>query len=232
MKKALLLSLFLCFTILAMACTCMNPPTYCETVQSYPADLLILGYKFEDNYHGMGIKIVQVLDGIENRDTLTVWGDNGMLCRWYCGAFGMGDTLVFALHHCDLLGGNLEKPDHYQVSICGVYWLSYANGQVSGAIDIGVTSLGLNEFQQLNTSCAPTGIEEHRQSIFLYPNPTTGILTIEGIEGKTEVYDLYGRLVLTAEANTLDLSFTPNGIYFVKATGENGRIISRRVVKN
>ena len=210
----------------------MNPPTYCETVQSYPADLLILGYKFEDNYHGMGIKVVQVLDGIENRDTLTVWGDNGILCRWYCAAFGMGDTLVFALHHCDTLGGsNLEKPDHYQISICGVYWLSYANGQVSGAIDIGVTSLGLNEFQQLNTSCAPTGIEEHKQAISLYPNPTTGILTIEGIEGKTEVYDLYGRLVATTLSRTIDLSNATRGIYFLNTTNLNGRVYCCKIFK-
>ena len=232
-RNVILLPLFLCFSILAFACTCMNPPTYCETVQSHPGDLVILAYKYEDQFHGMKVKVVQVLDGVESRDTLTVWGDTGMLCRWYCSAFGMGDTLVFALHHCDMLGGsNLEKPDHYQISICGVYWLNYANGQVTGAIDNGVTSLGLNAFQQLNASCTPTGIEEHKQAISLYPNPTTGVITIPGTMDRVSVYDINGRLILTAEANTLDLSFTPNGIYFVKATGENGRTISRRVVKN
>ncbi|HIA05158.1 MAG TPA: T9SS type A sorting domain-containing protein [Flavobacteriales bacterium] len=65
----------------------------------------------------------------------------------------------------------------------------------------------------------------------IYPNPTTGILTIEGAEGTTQVYDIYGRLVLTANTNTLDISQAADGIYFVRVVDEQGKVYSCKIVK-
>ena len=93
MKKSVLLLLSLILAEHGLSCMCQHPFTYCESMQLESADLVVLGYKFTDTYHGMGIKVVQVIDGTENRDTLTVWGDNGLLCRTYCGTFGMGGPL-------------------------------------------------------------------------------------------------------------------------------------------
>ena len=235
MKKLYLLFFCLILAKQGITCICQHPFTYCESMQLEAADLVVLGYKFTDNYHGMGIKVVQVIDGIENRDTLTVWGDNGLLCRMSCAAFGMGDTVVLALHQCDLsgnwMGGTLEEPEHYQISVCGIYSLDYENGQVLGAIDNGITSLSLNEFQQLHATCSPTGIEEHNPAITLYPIPTKSNLTIEGVEGTIALYDLYGRLVKTTQTNTMDISETANGIYLLKATDEQGRVHTQKVIK-
>jgi len=51
------------------------------------------------------------------------------------------------------------------------------------------------------------GMQEKKKSeLRLHPNPTTGILIIEGAEGIASIYDIYGRLVLTANTNTLDIS--------------------------
>ena len=55
----------------------------------------------------------------------------------------------------------MEQLDHYQISSCGVYYLDYFNGQVIGSIANGVTSLNLNNFQQLHFSCSLTSIDEH-----------------------------------------------------------------------
>jgi hypothetical protein len=65
----------------------------------------------------------------------------------------------------------------------------------------------------------------------IYPNPTTGILTIEGAEGIATVYDIYGRMVLTANSNTLDISNTADGIYFVRVTDKQGKVYLGKVVK-
>ena len=93
MKRLILLVVYLFLSEYAFTCSCINPPTYCETMQSESSDLLIIGFKFMDIYHGMSIKIVQVLEGNETRDTITVWGDNGILCRHYSSLFAMNDTL-------------------------------------------------------------------------------------------------------------------------------------------
>ena len=62
-----------------------------------------------------------------------------------------------------------------------------------------------------------TGIVEKRnKSSNIYPNPTTGVFTIQGATGILEVYDLFGRLVLTTTEPQTDMSRQPKGIYLVR----------------
>ena len=59
----------------------------------------------------------------------------------------------------------------------------------------------------------------------LYPNPTTGTLTIEGVTGYLQmyIYDLVGREVmtysLTPSKKTIDVSDLPSGMYVVTLRG-------------
>ena len=79
---------------------------------------------------------------------------------------------------------------------------------------------------------ASNSIPENKTgNIIIYPNPTTGILNLEGMEGKLEVYDLYGSLIQTSVSNTMDISHAASGIYFLKATDEWGRVSSLKVIK-
>ena len=61
----------------------------------------------------------------------------------------------------------------------------------------------------------------------LYPNPTNGTLTIEGVTGYLQmyIYDLVGREVmtysLTPSKKTIDVSDLPSGMYVVTLRGEN-----------
>ena len=73
--------------------------------------------------------------------------------------------------------------------------------------------------------------EYSKSNILVYPNPTTGILTIEGLEGLVEIYDLYGKLVKSTKGNTLDISQLANGIYFLQATDEQGEVYSYKIIK-
>ena len=68
-------------------------------------------------------------------------------------------------------------------------------------------------------------------NIYIFPNPTTGILTVEGVEGTVSVYDIYGRMVLTTNTNTLDISQAATGIYFVRDVEEQGKVIVGKVLK-
>ena len=74
-------------------------------------------------------------------------------------------------------------------------------------------------------------LETKKSELLLYPNPTTGILTIEGVEGIVTIYDIYGRLVLTANTNTLDISNAAMGIYFVRVVDEQGKMFVGKVLK-
>ena len=62
------------------------------------------------------------------------------------------------------------------------------------------------------------GINEINSNITLHPNPTTGIVELQGINGsfKVDVYDYVGKFLLSTNRSTIDLSDYPSGIYFFK----------------
>lgn len=84
------------------------------------------------------------------------------------------------------------------------------------------------------------GIEETMLSpeIKLFPNPTTGILTIETGELKIqsiEIIDVYGKKISThhlinSSSNQIDISHFSAGIYFVKIETDKGQVV-KKVVK-
>ena len=79
------------------------------------------------------------------------------------------------------------------------------------------------------TQEAKTTLSAHtKESLFtLYPNPTEGNLTVEGVTGHLQVYvhDLVGREVmtysLTPSKKTLDVSNLPSGMYAITIQGED-----------
>ncbi|MCL2512168.1 MAG: T9SS type A sorting domain-containing protein [Bacteroidales bacterium] len=86
------------------------------------------------------------------------------------------------------------------------------------------------------------GIVETRliASLQVYPNPTTGELTIEISDMRyeisdIEIYDVFGRKQISnlksQISNPIDVSHLPSGIYFIRITTENG-VITKKVIKN
>ncbi len=81
-----------------------------------------------------------------------------------------------------------------------------------------------------------TGVDESGVRATLFPNPTTGLVTINGTDLKqAEVFNTLGQRVTTPtdEGETLhiDLSGLPTGIYFINITDKEGRKCVRKVVK-
>ena len=79
------------------------------------------------------------------------------------------------------------------------------------------------------------GMNENALSVNLYPNPTSGELSVEA-EGLTSVsvYNLVGQCLMEKLGENgkaiIDLKGMQNGVYFVKVSGTNGAII-KKVVK-
>jgi PKD repeat protein len=69
------------------------------------------------------------------------------------------------------------------------------------------------------------------ENVLIYPNPTAGLLHIEGFEGTVLLYDSYGREVLRSRSNNLNIQKLPKGVYFIRIFGEFGKVFSQKVLK-
>ena len=78
----------------------------------------------------------------------------------------------------------------------------------------------------------PSGIDDvTANSVKLYPNPTTGNLyvDVEGLQ-KVEIIDAVGRVVMSQNNGTVNMSNLANGIYTVRVSA-NGTTTIKKVVK-
>tara|TARA_Y100000385_G_C13093754_1_gene640122 strand:+ start:1206 stop:3047 length:1842 start_codon:yes stop_codon:yes gene_type:complete len=82
------------------------------------------------------------------------------------------------------------------------------------------------------------GVDENTLAgVSLFPNPSTGIVTISNnnnFAGEVAVYDMLGKVVATTTLNgvtTLDLTGNGTGVYIVKVSSDNGSFIERVVIK-
>jgi hypothetical protein len=86
----------------------------------------------------------------------------------------------------------------------------------------------------------PTGISETQAEwVQIYPNPTTGGLTITNYELRitdVEVYDIYGRktasnhLLISSSNQQVDVSHLPNGLYFLRIYTEDSILVKRFII--
>ncbi len=71
--------------------------------------------------------------------------------------------------------------------------------------------------------------------IQIYPNPTSDRITINfkgEILKSVTIYNQLGRKVKEATTDDVDISNLSNGIYFVKITSQNGKIVTKKIIKN
>lgn len=103
--------------------------------------------------------------------------------------------------------------------------------------DVGFTSGLFNSYETAfstcpsadNTSGSSTDINESNSSLNTYPNPAKDLLNINGSFSSVDIYNLFGKLVLSSEyVNPINVSSLANGIYILKITTEKG-IHSKKV---
>lgn len=99
---------------------------------------------------------------------------------------------------------------------------------------IGTTDLGVVKYTitDLQLGVNHPSLES---SIGIYPNPATGIVTIDAGIGiaieSVAIYSMTGQKVLETNATSLDVSALSNGIYVVKVTTGTGKSLSQKLVK-
>ncbi len=223
LKRLTLIYFFLVASFIQMwACSCFPvAESFCETVvEDNSLDLVVKAVKTADVYYGMEVEIVEVLLGEETRTNITVWGDNGALCRVFTEDFEIGEALYLALHTTDF-GGNLipnfnypldlEQEGDYVLSVCGKYFEYETTSDPASSISVD------DDCGMLSTDTEDAVFEQ----VNIYPNPVTdrlNITTVNPLE-TIKVFDAMGSLIkeqtATVGTHTLDLSDLKNGVYFV-----------------
>lgn len=103
-----------------------------------------------------------------------------------------------------------------------------------GYIGIGTTGTNMRDFWEFDEllGAAETSLPE----VSLYPNPTTGYITVSGITDATvNLYDLTGKLVYSAlltGSDMLDLRELESGNYMVEILTANSRSTQKIIVQN
>ena len=128
-----------------------------------------------------------------------------------------------------ILGGFDGTPNSIPSSLTagGVHTHDYTHNLPAAHDESNVHVVGMvidnNSGEILNAikvelSGVQTSIEnnELKNSISIYPNPVKDVLTIEGTYTSATIYDVFGKLVLTTNAQkTINVSALSNGVYFV-----------------
>jgi len=100
--------------------------------------------------------------------------------------------------------------------------------------DFMMTSWKNNGSFSYTRSSTALSITDYSNTITIYPNPTTSIVTLQG--GKQydiEVYTLQGKKVMALTGNTIDMSHLSSATYIVKALDKvENEEMSYKVVKN
>ena len=79
--------------------------------------------------------------------------------------------------------------------------------------------------------CEPPAIGELANSVAIFPNPVSGMITIDTKDfAKVEVYNTVGQLVETRTITKFDVSSYNTGIYFFKVYDNNNNSVTKRVM--
>ena len=172
---------------------------------------------------------------MENVEVSAVPQENSAIISWYKEDEATGYTLtvytdfaqtqVFGKYE---LNENGQRSTRLSYTVEGLtketqYW--YTLEALSGTDVIAV-------FENNFVTTDGTGIADiyQNETIKIYPNPTTGHLTIESSKLKVEqvtIYDAMGRSVLTSRTTTLNISHLSNGVYFVILKTDKGELTTK-----
>jgi len=118
----------------SLACRCGWQGSFLSLANTAPVIVYaeVLEYTHDDN--AMQVRVHDPIKGKLTASRLTVWGDNGMMCRPPVRQFPVGSRWLF------ILNGDGSKPAklgpaQYAISLCGSHWLAVHAGKVTGNIE-------------------------------------------------------------------------------------------------
>jgi hypothetical protein len=86
-----------------------------------------------------------------------------------------------------------------------------------------------NSLSACESACIATDINEAVSNLTIYPNPVKDILIINGDYNSVDIYDIYGKAVLSSDAKqTINVSSLASGIYMLNINSGN-KIQTQRI---
>ena len=91
---------------------------------------------------------------------------------------------------------------------------------------------GSGQYNSLNScvsACVQTSVDnQNTESISIYPNPVKNILNISGTFELVEIYDVFGKLVLSTTKNLINTEKLSEGIYIVNIRN-NSSVVTKKI---
>ena len=117
----------------------------------------------------------------------------------------------------------------------GINTAQYGQGSynVVGVAGVAIASGGVfqsEERSNFEVDAVFTGVNNLENTISVYPNPVINTLNIEGELESVEIYDVFGKLVLTSTKNTINTSKLANGVYLLNINTNHSTITKRITV--
>jgi hypothetical protein len=94
-------------------------------------------------------------------------------------------------------------------------------GTCGGGNNLYIDDIEINESNS-------TAVNQSKDYISVFPNPVKNVLTIEGTYISIDIFDMFGKLVLSSDyAKTINISLLTDGIYFTHIAKRNKTIIKK-----
>jgi hypothetical protein len=257
MKKLFAVSFLLLLFKFSFACSCGQGKTFCSCHDDF--SIAVSGVVVDSFEYGISIKILHLLNGIENRDTINVWDFGGPydMCNDSASVSkasflgNVGDTLIIALPKIDTIKNSWDIIGDYRTPgfICDEHKLRVVNNTVLGLVadhDYYCFYFNdclwgynyddfINEFPTKILDCLSwVGVDEkiNNQSTTIYPNPFTNQLHINTPKQSAyQVTDYLGKTVLSGTTdNAIETKSLAPGNYLLILKNADDFII-RKIMK-
>lgn len=258
MKHCLTLSFFILISIKSISCVCHGYNNiFCESVDTAKVDLIAFGKITQIVDYGIKLQIINSFYGTENEDTITVWGDPGLLCRTYLGNHVEGEYLILAINEIGSQGryDTNEKPGHYDINGCGTFILGFKENGANlfdtttvyteyAFIYNSTKQMPFNEFKAivLSNTCTGKILEINspikKEKLIVSPNPTNSFIDIKintGLISNVEIINYNGVIVKFIDhpnrnSTRIYLDKIPSGLYLIKTETDKGKTLTQRVI--
>jgi hypothetical protein len=156
--------------------------------------------------------------------------DNNILLIAFGDEMDLTPNLVNGLVEGELMSYRLYRPSTEQEFVASVTY-STEMPSYNGLFAIE----GMSMINNMKLSAVSIG-ENTLESVAIYPNPTSGQLTIKGLdkEATLTITNVKGQIIyrgVIAESTTINLSTQPKGIYFVQLVNEESTRIQKIILE-
>lgn len=231
------------FSLKGLTCSCTNILDFVSNYRSTQTQVdLIKVVKVGEVAHGAIFKILDKAGNLSLEDTVTIWGDNGYLCRiGYTSQIAMFDTLLYILTPTDMLGNTIygnepelnEQSEDFMFGNCEVNYLQYKNDSVFSYHDSSKYSIS-SFYKMLSEEPSPVESKDLFVPLISYSS-YTGNLSLtnnNSFKVSVQVLAMDGQVISTNNVDRnsrIEFNSLSSGIYLISVKGTRGQQACRKV---